>query len=89
MSARERIGMGRQWFNPGLRGHHWFYEYGMPGWARTGGGYPCLHIADMHFPDTFDRDQEMQLLKQEAKELERTLEDIRERITELEAGEKT
>ncbi|UCF31890.1 MAG: hypothetical protein JSV26_05670 [bacterium] len=81
---RERISTGRRWIGPGRRMHHWFFEDGMPGWTRPSGGYPCLHWADTHIPAVFDRRHELELLKEEAQELEQALGDVRKTISELE-----
>jgi hypothetical protein len=84
MAIRERLESGSRWFGSGRGRRHWLYEAGVPGWTRTWHGYPCLHFAETTFPPVFDRKQELELLRDEARELERTLEDIREDIVRLE-----
>lgn len=84
MALRDRLESGSRWFGPGRGKRHWFYETGVPGWTRSWHGYPCMHFAESTFPPVFDRRQELELLREEAWELERTLEDIRGSIKKLE-----
>lgn len=84
MPARDTIRSVGGIFGIGRKHSHWFYESGAPGWTRTEGGYPCLHWADMHFPKVYDRRHELDLLKWESEEMERSLAEIRDRIRELE-----
>ncbi|OQX82798.1 MAG: hypothetical protein B6D63_07180 [Candidatus Latescibacteria bacterium 4484_7] len=72
-------GFGRGWRNG-------YWATGLPGWARYpyaayGGAYAYPYTGAM------TRDQEMDVLKNQAKVLEKDLEDIRKRITELESSE--
>ena len=76
--GRGRGGGGRGW-------RHRFYATGLTGWQRAGWGWPgfgwCSPAVDA--PPATSRDQELNLLKQQAQGLAQTLEQIRERIAEL------
>ena len=76
--GRGRGGGGRGW-------RHRFYATGLTGWQRAGWGWPGFGwgspAADA--PPATSRDQELNLLKQQAQGLAQTLEQIRERIAEL------
>ena len=65
-------------------GRHWYHEMGMPGWTRMRGGYPALHWSECGCTPGFNRRQELAMLRQEARELEVMLKDIRDRIVDLE-----
>lgn len=79
-SVRERL---HRYRGKGMGGH-WFHETGMPGWASSWNGYPCLHMCEMGFMPPYDARQELDLLRTEAGELEVMLGQIRKRIRELE-----
>jgi len=67
-------GRGRGW-------RHWFHATGLPFWART--QVPGVGPAD---PDQPVGDP-MQMLKTQAAYMEKALEEIRQRITELESAQ--
>jgi hypothetical protein len=82
-------GMGRG----GGRGfRRWYYATGLPGWARTGFGYPAggrvaqpyagypLPVAGPIAPE-----QEINVLKGQAESLQSALEEIRSRIEQLQS----
>lgn len=64
-------GGGRGW-------RHRFYATGMPGWVRAGYG-----VAPMSAP--FTKEQEVDLLKAQSSELQQELEQINQRLSELES----
>jgi len=66
-----RGGRGRGW-------KHWFYATGLPFWART----PVPGVAQEMSPG-----DEMQTLKAQAGHMERALEEIRCRISDLETAQ--
>jgi hypothetical protein len=66
------FGRGRGWRN-------WYRETGLPGWARTGYGYP--------YARSFTAKDEADFLRGEAEFLRRQLEDIQNRISSLEKAE--
>ena len=88
MALRERMGEGIRRHGPGPRMRHWYHEEGMPGWTRVWHGYPCMHFADFNCPPVYDSRQELDLLREEASELERILGSVRSRIDELETKKK-
>ena len=81
--ARGR-GRGRQ---------NWFHATGLPGWQRAAGGWPAFGAgggygapyAAPFAPPTPSGEQELDTLKSQAESLASTLEDIKQRIAELEA----
>jgi len=83
-------GMGRG----GGRGfRHWYYATGLPGWARTGFGYPAggvaQHCAAYPLPvaGPIAPEQEITALKSQAESLQSALDEIRSRIEQIQ-GEK-
>lgn len=73
-------GAGRRWLGRGGGWRCWYNATGMPGWARFGYGYPGA--------PAFSAREEIAVLQQEADFLKRQLENIQNRISTLEAGEK-
>lgn len=84
MAIMEVMGKGIYRFGGGRRAGHRFHEAGMPGWTRMWHGYPCLHWSEMGYQPPFDRKQELEMLREEAVEIEGILRSVRERIGELE-----
>jgi hypothetical protein len=78
----------------GGRGHrNWFYATGLTGWQRTAFGYPDFggwyrapYAAP--YPPAMTSEQEIDMLKDQAEDLEATLDEIRKRREELEAKAK-
>lgn len=71
-----------QRFCRGGRGHrHWFHATGLPRWARWAPG--ATPAASVYAPP-LSGEQELHFLKSEAEYLEKTLEQIKIRIKELE-----
>jgi hypothetical protein len=79
------------WGRGGGRGwRHWYYATGLPGWVRGSYGWPA-QIAPggpqpygMPYPGP-DKEQELQMLKDQADFFTESLENIRKRIEELES----
>ena len=89
IGGRGFLGRGRG----GGRGRrHWYYATGVPGWARSGFGYPPqgaylgpdlpYHTQDM------TTEQELQGLKQQAEYFQNALGEIKKRIEQLEVERK-
>lgn len=78
-------GRGRgSWGRGGGRGwRHWYYATGTPGWARAGWGFGPGVPYGVPFAPPVTRDQEMELLREQAEYFNATLEDIKKRIEEL------
>lgn len=74
-------GGGRGWRNM-------FYATGLPGWARVGMGVAGAAMAAGAFR-AMTREQELDVLKQQAEQAASTLESIRQRIGELEGKTRT
>ncbi|MFC1541066.1 DUF5320 domain-containing protein [Candidatus Latescibacterota bacterium] len=79
-------GYWKRGFRSGGWGHrNWYYVTGLNGWQRAGMGnttwdyYPSGPPA----PYPLSEDQEIEILKTQASNLENTLDDIRKRIEEL------
>jgi hypothetical protein len=82
-------GWGRGFGGGGWRHRHWYYATGVPGWQRTFAGWPDYAPP---FPATFGpqmtKDQELDALKNQAKYFEQALDDLRNRISEVESSAK-
>jgi hypothetical protein len=74
--GRGRGGGGRGWRNM-------FYATGLPGWMRAGVGMAGAAMAASAFRG-MTREQELDVLKQQADQAAAVLESIRQRISELE-----
>jgi len=77
------LGLGGGW-GRGWRHRNWYYATGVPGWARMGGAPAWGVLADAPAPS---RDQETEILKQQAEWLKQQLDAIGLRIEELGKGE--
>ena len=79
-------GRGRGWRN-------WFYATGVPGWQRAGWGWPAFGFgwraggpaAPTVVGPTMAPEKELDMLRQQAEGFAGALEEIRQRINELEA----
>ena len=87
-----RGGRGRGfWGRGGGRGwRHWFYATGLPGWARAPYGGPAWGAPAAYPPygtaySGPDKDQELQMLKDQADYFTEALDGIKKRIDELES----
>jgi hypothetical protein len=77
-------GAGRGWRN-------WYYATGLPGWARSGMGYPASFGGPAGIPSApeLTPEREATILKNQAKLMEEEISSINDRIRELEQlGEK-
>ncbi|RJP64978.1 MAG: hypothetical protein C4532_18115 [Candidatus Abyssobacteria bacterium SURF_17] len=83
-------GRGRgYWGAGGGRGwRHWYYATGVPGWARAGWGFgpPAPYWPPVG--PSMTKDQEAELLSEQAKDFTEALEEIKKRLEELSAKEK-
>lgn len=86
------MGYGRGFGGRGRGGgwgrRNWFYATGMPGWARAGAGLPAWGGYPPYAPAP-TAEQELDVLKSQAEHFSGALDDIKKRIEELEAGEKS
>jgi len=90
VGGRGFYGRGAGWWGRGAgRGwRHMYWATGLPGWARAG-AYPTWGAAAYpYYPGQLSRDQEIELLKEHSEVLEKSLEDVRKRLSELESEEK-
>ena len=85
-------GRGRgYWGRGGGRGRrNWFYATGQPGWAKAAYGLPAWGGTAVHPPygsaySAPDKEQELQMLRDQADYLKDNLEGIKKRIEELES----
>jgi hypothetical protein len=83
-------GGGRGWGRGGgggWRHRHWYYATGVPGWQRPFGGWPGYVPP---YPATLGpamtKEQELEALKNQARHLEQALDDLRNRISEVESS---
>ena len=90
VGGRGFYGRGAGWWGRGA-GRGWrnmYWATGLPGWARAG-VYPAWGtVAYPYYPGQLSRDQEIELLKEHSEVLEKSLEDVRKRLSELESEEK-
>jgi hypothetical protein len=78
-------GVGRRGgWGRGHRWRHWFYETGLPGWARFGGG-PGWGYGP--YPEPVTREQEVASLKAQADWLKKELDAVNQCLEELEPEE--
>lgn len=75
-------GGGRGW-------RHWYWATGLPGWARAGYVYPAYGPATPPWPLPAaggpDKEQELEMLRGQAERFETALNDISQRIEQIEA----
>ncbi|MBN1796666.1 MAG: DUF5320 domain-containing protein [Sedimentisphaerales bacterium] len=87
--ANPFFGRGRGMGRGGGRGRrNWFYATGLPGWAREQYGYPASGQMQGYPPIAYGQpnpEQEVTALKQQAEFMRSSLDEINQRITELEA----
>ena len=81
---------GRRYMSAGGgRGHrHWYYATGVPGQGR-GGGSSWFNRATPFVPPAISRNEELDLLRDEAGYFEEALEEIKQRISKLESKSET
>ncbi|MBN1999108.1 DUF5320 domain-containing protein [candidate division KSB1 bacterium] len=62
---------------------HRFYATGLTGWQRYGMGYAAPYPPAPYPPESLTEEQELELLKSEAKQMQTSLTQIEKRIKEL------
>jgi hypothetical protein len=76
------------WGGGGRGWRHWYYATGLPGWARFGyapaWGTPPYAAYGAPYAPTMTREQEIEMLQDQAKYFQDALDDIIKRIEELE-----
>jgi hypothetical protein len=76
------------WRGGGRGWRHWYYATGLPGWARFGyapaWGTPPYAAYGAPYAPTMTREQEIEMLQDQAKYFQDALDDIIKRIEELE-----
>lgn len=79
-----RFGYGRGFGGGYGRGYrHWYWATGLPGWARTGwGAYPMNY--NVPYAGSLTAEQELEILKNQAKSFQQALDNVNKRIEELE-----
>lgn len=85
-------GRGRGLGGGGRGRRNWFYATGLPGWQRFGMGYPTYGgVAPYGDPQNsaVSQEQELNALKNQAEYFEKALDEIKKRITEMEAESQT
>jgi hypothetical protein len=75
-----RGGGGRGW-------RHWYYATGLPGWMRANGGFGPPGAYGFPYVPSMTREQEMELLREQAKHFTDSLEEINARLDDLSAKE--
>ncbi|MFC1642020.1 DUF5320 domain-containing protein [Myxococcota bacterium] len=71
----------------GWRHRHWSHATGMPGWQRAWMAGPAyVSAARIPFGPVMTKEQELEALKNQAKNFEQALEDLRGRIREVESS---
>lgn len=71
----------------GWRHRHWYYATGVPGWQRTFVGWPGYAPAfSAAFGPLMTKEQELEALKNQAKYFEQALDDLQNRISEVESS---
>jgi hypothetical protein len=86
------LGFGRGWFGGGRgRGRGWrnrFYATGLTGWQRAAMGWPAWGFGGPYAPPAPDapgREQEVEMLRQQAEYLAGALDEVKKRLEELES----
>lgn len=82
-------GVGRRFFGRGRGFRHWYYATELPFWARQGAYAPPIHYAASYYAaPTMTPEQELTYLKDQADYLASSLDEIQQRISELEGKAK-
>jgi hypothetical protein len=72
----------------GWRHRHWYCATGVPGWERAAMDWPISPPPVLGaFGPLMTREQELEALKQQARYFEQTLNDLKNRISEVESSE--
>lgn len=78
-----RFGFGRGFGGGGHGYRHWYWATGLPRWARsTWGAYPVNY--NVPYTGPLSSEQELEILKNQAKSFQQALENVNKRIEELE-----
>ncbi|MEW6571416.1 MAG: DUF5320 domain-containing protein [Nitrospirota bacterium] len=77
-------GRGRGWFGRGRGWRNRYWTTGLPGWARGGYGYPPVGAMVYPYGPDLSEEEEMNLLKNQARLLRKELDEIEGRISTLE-----
>ena len=82
--GRGGFGYGRGFGGFGRGNRHWYWATGQPGWARAGWGaaYPVNYNAP--YQTSITPEQEINILRNQAKSFQDALENVNKRIEELE-----
>ncbi len=70
----------------GFRHRHWFYATGQTGWQRAGMGGAGYQQSLPYAPE-MTKDQELEILKNQAENLEQSLEQVKNRIKQVESSD--
>ena len=84
-----RGGGGRGWGggSGGWRHRHWYYATGVPGWQRAAAGRPGYTPSfPVALSPLMTKEQELEALKNQAKYFEQALDDLQNRISEVESS---
>ena len=86
--ANPGFGYWGRGFGGGGRGwRHWYYATGLPGWMRAGyPGYASHAPYSPYLPADWSKDQEMEVLRNQAETLRNALSEIEKRLSELESS---
>ncbi len=91
IGGRGFFGRGRGGFGGRGRGHrNWYYATGLPGWSRYNQGYPAwggvdnTNAPNSTFQTQITPEQEIDILKNQAKYMQEDINNVNERIKELE-----
>lgn len=85
-----RGGFGRGSWGGGRGRRNWYYATGLPGWVRAYRGYPAWggmqppDIPYQYAPPTVNPEQELEMLRNQAKQMQEDMKFVTERIKELE-----
>jgi hypothetical protein len=92
IGGRGFFGRGRGGFGGRGRGYrNWYYATGVPGWARYNRGYPAWgqvpdnYYQDPDFQSQITPEQEIEILKNQAKYMQEDIDNVNARIKELES----
>ncbi len=77
-------GFGRG-FGRGYGFRYQYYATGLPGWARAQGYQPYPYYPSAPYPTGYSAKDELELLRNQSKDLKTTLDEISKRINELES----
>ena len=84
------LGWGRGWRGGGRGWRHWYYATGLPGWMRFGRwpawGAPLAAAYGAPYAPAPTREQEVEMIKEQAQYFQDALSEISRRLEELEQG---